>query len=115
MTALVTAGVAFVVALVVVAATADVLRTAATARTAADAAALSAVGASPLVGGPGNPRDRARDVAERGGAVLVDCVCGAPDMAEVTVAVEPRLAIVRLAQPVVQARSRAELRPAHDP
>lgn len=115
LTSLTAGGVALVIALVMVATTADVLRTAATAQTAADAAALAAAGASPLVGGAGDARRQAERMATRNGAELSRCDCGALDAAGVSVTAEPRLALVRLALPRVHARSRAELRAADDP
>ena len=103
------AGALFLLAVLTLTATTDVLLAHSQAQTAADASALAAVGASPLVGGDGEAALQARRLANDNGATLIDCACKGLQEAQVVVAVEPRLALVRQALPRLRAHARAEL------
>lgn len=106
---------------VAIAAAADAGLAAAKARTAADAAALAAAGSSPLMGGDGDARTAAEDMAAANGAVLVACcapeekpaadVRSSTIRAHVVVAVRPRLALLRAATPGLRSTATAVARP----
>lgn len=92
---------------------ANVLSAGVRARTAADAAALAAATEGwPFLGGHGEPRAAAEEVAEANAAELVSCDCPLRgERATVVVAVPTRVRMLGVAPPRVRARASAAVHP----